>query len=99
MEEALAYIRSGKGPALVHAQCVRMGAHSNSDAHLLYRSEEEVSDAEQYDPVKRLRHHLLTHKILDDDDLQTIEEEINAEQEASSKRAEEAATPSETAIP
>ena len=93
MQEALEYIRSGKGPALVHAQCVRMGAHSNSDAHALYRTEEELLDAAQYDPVKRLRHHLITHKILDEDAIQALEAEIDAEQEASSKRAEEAATP------
>ncbi len=98
MQEALAYIRSGKGPALVHAQCVRMGAHSNSDAHQLYRSEEELMDAAQYDPVKRLRHHILSHNILDEAAVVAIEEEINAEQEASSKRAEEAATPSPESV-
>ena len=45
MREAVEYIKSGKGPALVHANCVRMGAHSNSDSQDLYRSKEEVAAA------------------------------------------------------
>lgn len=55
MEEALEYIRSGEGPVLLHAQCVRIGAHSNSDNHLLYRSEEERAEAAAQDPLTRLK--------------------------------------------
>jgi 2-oxoisovalerate dehydrogenase E1 component len=98
MQEALEYIRSGKGPALVHAQCVRMGAHSNSDAHGLYRTEEEISDAAQYDPVKRLRHHLLSHQILDESEVAKIEEHILADMEKDAVRAEEAALPTAESV-
>jgi len=31
MNEALAYVHSGAGPAMVYAHCVRIGSHSNSD--------------------------------------------------------------------
>ena len=93
MEEAIAYIRSGKGPALVHAQCVRMGAHSNSDAHALYRTDEEINDAAQYDPVKRLRHHLIAHDIMDEAEIAKMEEKLLSDLEAEAARAEAAALP------
>jgi len=38
MDQALEYVRSGAGPAMVYAHCVRIGSHSNSDKHELYRS-------------------------------------------------------------
>ena len=33
------------GPVIVHAMCVRMGSHSNSDKHELYRDPEEIAEA------------------------------------------------------
>ena len=50
MQEAIAYVKSGEGPCLLHAQCVRIGAHSNSDNHILYRSEEEREAAAEKCP-------------------------------------------------
>src|SRR5258706_14443185 len=55
MQEALNYVKSGDGPAIVHADCVRMNSHSNSDRQELYRSPEEISKAPRRDPVLRLR--------------------------------------------
>ncbi|MBM4291886.1 MAG: 2-oxoisovalerate dehydrogenase [Deltaproteobacteria bacterium] len=83
MEEALAYVRSGAGPALLHAQCVRIGAHSNSDNHLLYRDEEERAAAEAQDPLRRLRALVL--------ELGVATPEALAALEASNERAVQAA--------
>ncbi len=47
MQEAVAYIRSGAGPAMVSAKCVRIGAHSNSDAQGLYRSKDDIARAKE----------------------------------------------------
>ena len=55
VQKAIEYAKSGEGAAMVHAQCVRIGAHSNSDNQSLYRSEEEVAEAETHDPLVRLR--------------------------------------------
>ena len=73
MQDALDYIKSGAGPVLLHAQCVRMGAHSNSDNHLLYRSDEERAEALKADPLSKLR------QIIIDEGLMTEEELIQME--------------------
>ena len=57
MREAVAYVKSGAGCALVHAECVRIGSHSNSDRHELYRSPEELAAAKALDPLPRLQAH------------------------------------------
>ncbi|HEX7252132.1 MAG TPA: thiamine pyrophosphate-dependent dehydrogenase E1 component subunit alpha, partial [Thermoanaerobaculia bacterium] len=38
MREAIEFVKSGAGAAMVHARCVRIHSHSNSDRHELYRS-------------------------------------------------------------
>lgn len=37
MKEAVDHVRSGRGPAMVYAMCVRIHSHSNSDRHEWYR--------------------------------------------------------------
>jgi TPP-dependent pyruvate/acetoin dehydrogenase alpha subunit len=45
MKKAAAVIKAGTGPVIVHAQCVRYFAHSNSDRQELYREVEELAEA------------------------------------------------------
>jgi 2-oxoisovalerate dehydrogenase E1 component len=75
MQEAIAYIRTGQGPAMVHAQCVRIGSHSNSDRHELYRTPEELQAARQHDPVKNFRALLVGEGILTEEQAVAIEAE------------------------
>ncbi len=75
MQEALDYVKSGEGPAIVHADCVRMNSHSNSDRQELYRSPEEIAEAQRFDPVGRLRAYLLSKGELTEEELQHIESE------------------------
>ncbi|MBI4912557.1 MAG: 2-oxoisovalerate dehydrogenase [Acidobacteria bacterium] len=53
--EAQAHTRSGAGPAMVYATCVRIHSHSNSDRHEWYRDEQEREEARARDPLPRLR--------------------------------------------
>lgn len=73
MQEALEYVKAGKGPALVHAWCVRMNSHSNSDRHELYRTPEEIAQARRFDPVKRLRRHLIEREVCSEEEIGGIE--------------------------
>jgi len=75
MQEAIEFVRSGAGPAMVHAKCVRIGSHSNSDRHELYRSKEELAEAKEHDPVRKLRALLIDEKIATDEELAAIEAE------------------------
>jgi 2-oxoisovalerate dehydrogenase E1 component len=98
MKEATEYATSGKGPAMVHAQCVRMGAHSNSDAHDLYRNADEVAAAQLLDPVARLRAHILSAKLADEAKLAALEADVDAGLDVDAERAEKAAKPSPESI-
>lgn len=55
MQEAIAFVKTGAGAAIVHADCVRIGSHSNSDRHELYRDEAELAAARALDPLPRFR--------------------------------------------
>ncbi len=63
LQEAIAYVRSGSGAAIVHADCVRIGSHSNSDRHELYRDEAELAAARAADPLPRFRAYCLEHGV------------------------------------
>ncbi len=98
MREAVEYIKSGKGPALVHANCVRMGAHSNSDSQDLYRSKEEVAAAERMDPLARLRAAALEHKFATEAELVAIETEAQALVDDAAVRGDAAADPDPASV-
>ena len=53
----------------------------------------EINDAAQYDPVKRLRHHLIAHDIMDEAEIAKMEEKLLSDLEAEAARAEAAALP------
>jgi 2-oxoisovalerate dehydrogenase E1 component len=93
MQEALDYVKSGEGPAIIHADCVRLNSHSNSDRQELYRPPEEIADAQRYDPVKRLRHYLLSKAEVEESEIQTIESENERIVEAAASTVEEEADP------
>lgn len=75
MQEVLDYVQSGEGPAILHADCVRMNSHSNSDRQELYRTPEEITAAARSDPVKRLRNYLLQKGEFSEDEVAKIEVE------------------------
>lgn len=98
MKEATEYVSSGKGPAIVSAKCVRMGAHSNSDAQDLYRSKDEVAEAALLDPVARMRRHLLEVAKVKESDIEAIEEEARNVLDKDATTAEEAAKPDASSV-
>ena len=93
MQAAIKYIRSGKGPVLLHAQCERLGAHSNSDRHELYRTDEEIAAAQELDPLARLRRDILAAGISTEEELVKVEESNRAILDEAIAQAEEAVDP------
>ncbi|MEN6510769.1 MAG: thiamine pyrophosphate-dependent enzyme [Chloroherpetonaceae bacterium] len=75
LEEAREYVLSGAGPAVVHAECDRIGSHSNSDRHELYRSKEELTEVKRCDPLMQFRYNILNRGILSENDILKIEDE------------------------
>ena len=78
MAEAVAFASAGEGCAIVYAECVRIGSHSNSDNHTLYRSEAELAAARAMDPLPRFRETLLAEGHATESELAAIEEEARA---------------------
>ncbi len=62
MTEAREYALLNRNPVIVHANCVRIGSHSNSDKHTLYRDEGELAYVKAADPLMKFRRMLLRYK-------------------------------------
>ncbi|MBT6324814.1 MAG: 2-oxoisovalerate dehydrogenase, partial [Bdellovibrionales bacterium] len=75
MTKAKEICLKGKGPVIVHADCVRIGAHSNSDKHELYRDEKELEEAKAQDPIKMFENELIEAGILTKSALEKITEQ------------------------
>lgn len=74
LQEARDYALSGAGPAMVHADCDRIGSHSNSDNHELYREKDEIEAMKQRDPLPRFRASLIAAGIATEEQLKAIED-------------------------
>jgi 2-oxoisovalerate dehydrogenase E1 component alpha subunit len=59
-------IRGGGGPALIEAQTYRFGGHSSSDDPKRYRSDDEVSEWDLRDPLRRVELFLRASDVGDD---------------------------------
>ncbi len=75
LKQARDYVASGQGAALVHASCDRIGSHSNSDRHEIYRSEDELKSVKRRDPLLQFRYHILNDGILTEAEILKIEED------------------------
>ena len=84
--------RKGEGPTLLEFRTYRYKGHSMSDPGK-YRSKEEVEDYKQRDPLERVRQTVLDLGHATEQDLQALEDKINAVVEESVRFAEESAFP------
>ncbi len=98
VREAVAWVRTGAGAAIVHAECVRIHSHSNSDRHELYRSPEELEAARAADPLPRFRRLLVEGGALTEGEVAAIEEENLRHYEEASDRARRAPDPDPASI-
>lgn len=79
-------------PVIVHANCVRVGNHSNSDKHELYRDEKEREQAKAQDPLPAFKK-ILIEKGIDEKELEKIENECQEELLSAHKAAVKAPHP------
>jgi 2-oxoisovalerate dehydrogenase E1 component len=93
LKEAIDYIKSGKGPALIEANVVRLQSHSSSDDQRKYRDHSELEKDKQEDPIEKFVARLKKEGMLSDDDYQKIRKEINEEIDEAADRAFKAADP------
>ena len=93
LSEAAAHCRVGDGPALVHAQVLRLHPHSNSDDDRAYRSGPEREAELARDPVPRFREFLRREQFLSEASLLELEQEVDDEVSSAAVTAAAAAPP------
>lgn len=79
MAIAKRYALKESKPVIVHAHCVRMHSHSNSDRHELYRDEEEINEAMGKDPLIKFKKRLLFSGIFNEPELEDIDSQAKRE--------------------
>lgn len=84
--------RAGAGPSLIEAVVPRLGPHSSQDDHA-YRDPREFEQAQQRDPLPRLRAYLLAQGILTEEQEQALRDEVSRTVITDQDRAEAMAPP------
>lgn len=98
MTEARHHAVSTGKPVIVHANCVRIGSHSNSDKHTLYRDEYELAYVKAADPLYKFRRMLLRYERFTEDELLAIETRARKEVSAAHRRALAAPDPDPVSV-
>ncbi|KGN70346.1 thiamine pyrophosphate-dependent enzyme [Porphyromonas sp. COT-108 OH1349] len=98
MTEAKNHALETSCPVIVQANCVRIGAHSNSDKHTLYRDEDELEYVKAADPIQKFRRMLLRYKRVSEEELLEIEEQVKKDVKEANKKALRAPDPDPASI-
>lgn len=98
MTEAREWAIQNSKPVIVQANCVRIGSHSNSDKHTLYRDEEELTYVKSADPLMKFRRMLLRYKRFTEDELKEIEAQAKKDLSAANRKAMAAPDPDPSTI-
>ena len=88
MTEAREHAINTHNPVIVHANCVRIGSHSNSDKQTLYRDENELAYVKAADPLQKFRRMLLRYNRLTEEELKQIEAQAKKRPEHSQPQSD-----------
>ena len=94
LHDAVAYARSRKGPAFVHARVIRPYSHSLSDDEKLYKTPEERASEARRDPIVRMAAFLKAEELATDSDLEAIARDVDQEVNDAADRAVKSEKPS-----
>ncbi|WNZ94792.1 thiamine pyrophosphate-dependent dehydrogenase E1 component subunit alpha [Streptococcus iniae] len=78
MDQAVAHVRGGNGPAIVEVESYRWFGHSTADAGK-YRTKEEVDAWKEKDPMIKYRAYLTAEGIATDEELDAIQAQVKQE--------------------
>src|SRR5690242_6844831 len=93
VQRAVAYCRSRRGPALVHARVIRPYSHSQSDDEKLYRPVEELDEESRRDPVRAYPQFLIAEGLATEEEIKRICDEVDDEINRAADEALAAAKP------
>jgi pyruvate dehydrogenase E1 component alpha subunit len=89
---------AGEGPTLIECRTYRMGFHNTSDNPKEYRDRAEVDEAEQRDPIERVRRFAIREGIWSAAQEAAALDEIRSEIETAQRQVEELPRPGAAAI-
>jgi TPP-dependent pyruvate/acetoin dehydrogenase alpha subunit len=89
---------AGDGPTLIECRTYRMGFHNTSDNPKEYRDRAEVDEAEQRDPIERVRRFAVREGIWSDAQEAAVLDEIRSEIEIAQRQVEKLPRPGAAAI-
>ena len=72
---AIARVRAGEGPGLIHAKVTRPYSHSAADTQSKYRPQEELADEAEHDPIHLLENELVRGGVLTAEEAEAIRAE------------------------
>jgi 2-oxoisovalerate dehydrogenase E1 component len=87
IKNALDYIKSGSGPALIEAEVVRLQSHSSSDDQRKYRDENELEEELVNDPIEKFANKLIAEGIIKQATYEKIRNEVKVEIDEAADRA------------
>jgi 2-oxoisovalerate dehydrogenase E1 component len=94
---AIAHVRAGAGPCLVHALVTRPYSHSQSDDQRKYRGADELADEAAHDPIEVLERELLALGVISEAQLDDMRAEADEIVRAAAEAALAAAKPAPAA--
>ncbi|MBV6513404.1 MAG: 1-deoxy-D-xylulose-5-phosphate synthase [Ignavibacteriaceae bacterium] len=86
-DESYEYARSGRGPVLVEAECVRLLSHSSSDDQKKYRDLQDLEEDLKNDPIQKFSTYVLTHNLLTQKELDEVQAQVRDEVDRASTEA------------
>jgi acetoin:2,6-dichlorophenolindophenol oxidoreductase subunit alpha len=90
---AVARARAGEGPSLIENLTYRWRGHSKSDRNL-YRTQEEITEWQQRDPITRFANALMAAGIMSSDEVEQVSQRAQETIEAATAEALEMPEPS-----
>jgi 2-oxoisovalerate dehydrogenase E1 component len=93
IQEAIEYIKSGKGPALIEADVVRLESHSSSDDQKKYRDKKELEEDLKNDPIEKFAQILIQKGLLNQTEYDELKKTVNDEVSEASDKAINSADP------
>lgn len=91
--EAVDHVRGGRGPYLVECRTYRTRPHAEGMRDVGYRTQDEVSQWKQRDPIAALRTALYNDAMATEEQLSAIEERVTATVDAARETAESSPFP------
>jgi pyruvate dehydrogenase E1 component alpha subunit len=96
-DRVIADVRKNQQPYFIEAVCYRYRGHGAADPGS-YRTREEVAEWRGRDPIEKVERYLVEHKMLTEEDIERMQQQVRAEIEEVMRFANESPYPPASAL-